>query len=263
MAVAPVTLPPALSAWSAAGLSHLLLECPVSAMQAHALRETAPDVPRAVQPSGFPMPGAIGGKVLSGQPVIESESSVSVLFVPPGENDSTRPVSEPFAESCRFIPFEQWPESWQKAFTRTSPAPLLWSYHSLGLDMEGGPDSKLRSTLLRRLIGQLNLPRGSSVFWPCAVPVAQPPIGKRLNAAPDIFFSGVTLLKPQLLILFGSQAVADIGIEGKPAYFSQTFVDGKILVLLPDLEQLDGDASVNSVVSFMRAALSAISFSGI
>lgn len=264
MAVAPVTLPPALSAWNAVGLSHLLLECPVSELQAHVLKGAFSGAAAPAFANELPVPNAPSLKNisrLSGAMAAHSDFQ-AVAEASPQETASLRSVPFSSAGPRSFLPPERWPESWRKVFSKATPASLLWSYHSLGLDMEGGSDSKQRSALLRRLIGQLNLPKGSSVFWPCAMPAALPSGDTKLAPAPDIFFSGVTLLKPQVLIFFGDQAAEDIEMTSKPACFSQTLVDGKLLLLLPDLDVLHSEASVNSVVSFMRAALAAIPFNG-
>ena len=92
----------------------------------------------------------------------------------------------------------QWPALWQQAFAKAKPAPILWSYATLGEDL-GGKANPARGTCLRGIIGSLQLPKGTSSFWSPAVLNAQ----GQLEESSALFLSGVKLLNPKLVIAIG------------------------------------------------------------
>jgi len=140
-------------------------------------------------------------------------------------------------------------------FGKVTAAPILWTYHDLGADLSGVGRSPERSAFFRELIGELRLPKGSSVFWPCAAPVGE----SAPQADPVAFSAGLARLFPQLVVVFGERAMADMGLAGQCGYFHQIMVEGKLLVLLPEIEEmLRGDAQRSSAVSLLRAVISSV-----
>lgn len=156
-----------------------------------------------------------------------------------------------------------WPRAWGERVTKSSPAPVLWTYHELGADLAGIGKCPARSAFFREIIGELRLPRGTSVFWPCAMPESEmahaagdAPEEGPLLPNPALFAAGVARLRPQVLVVFGERAMADMGFERRFEYFHQYMVGGKLLVLLPDIEALlHGKAQRASAVSLLRAVI--------
>ncbi|MDL2210439.1 hypothetical protein LJC26_06520 [Desulfovibrio sp. OttesenSCG-928-O18] len=144
-------------------------------------------------------------------------------------------------------------------FVKLTAAPILWTYHELGADLSGVGRSPERSTFFRELIGELRLPKGSSVFWPCAMPVSGADGEASLCPDPVVFSVGLARLSPQLVVVLGERAMADMGLAGRCGYFRQVMVEGKLLVLLPEIEELlRGAVQRSSAVSLLRAVISSV-----
>ena len=79
------------------------------------------------------------------------------------------------AHSAAPVSSDAWPAPWRELLNKVSPAPLLWAYAELARDLLAPTDeSRVRSTLLRSLISELNLPKGTSTFWPLLADSAEP-----------------------------------------------------------------------------------------
>ncbi|MCC8194951.1 MAG: hypothetical protein LIP28_09935 [Deltaproteobacteria bacterium] len=151
-----------------------------------------------------------------------------------------------------------WPSPWADWFARISPAPVLWSYHELGADLLGPVRSSDRSDFFKKLIGELQLPKGSSVFWPSAMPLAAKD-GGELAADAVIFSAGIRRLKPQVVVVFGERALEDIGLSGSIRPFRQELIEGKLVLGLPEIAALLRNSGQRaSAVSLLRAVLSSV-----
>lgn len=162
-------------------------------------------------------------------------------------------VAERMSSSSRSaLPLDtaDWPELWQAAFAKAAPAPLMWVYPELWLDLSG-QGSPERSACLRAIIGALRLPRGSSVFWPLRVDTAS-----EADAAP-YFHAGIELLSPKALVLLGRDVPGQAGLDfPSQTAFMQRIVQGRLLVLLPDFASLLADAAlVERSCVYLRSAL--------
>jgi hypothetical protein len=180
---------------------------------------------------------------------------------------------------------QTWPSLWQTVLSRTKAAPLVWTYAELGIDLTR-QGCRERSDFLRRLILQLQLPRGSSAFWPVWLPAdaagdrassASLELGpgaqmrtSRPDASPqyactpngsDIFFQqGLRLLRPKLVIFFGQSSLELSSLPLRlPLPFTQQISTGVLFVLLPEVAQcLASPSLAESTGIFLRSALSAI-----
>lgn len=224
MAVTPVNLCPDLQAWHLAGLASVMFE-----------QDSTLD--RLVGESWPELSSAFGQ----------------------AEKDNARPTAKnspsglPGHPGYRRIPATGWPEPWQKAFAKSRPAPIVWTYAELGEDLllMGSP---MRSQILRTIISTLDLKKGRSAFWPITVPSLT---GKTAPANMDIFHSGLDELGARLLICFGKKALS------KTAYFTETqrefqeiVAAGRLILLLPDINTLFGNlALLESIAIFLRTAI--------
>jgi hypothetical protein len=259
-----------------AGISHFLAD-PDSPLLLLA-RETAGD-----RSSPAPAPGrsSFAERKPFGTP------AQPALVVPPAIPPSFAALGsrqpENVAGPDRPDPQIPWPPLWQFVLDRTRPAPLVWTYAELGTDLtrQGSRD---RSELLRSLINQLQLPKGSSAFWPVWLPSRTPdedlsvpseldsakaPVGDAEPDAPppDLFPSngshrffqqGLHFLQARLVIFFGQRAF-DLAALSAPLSmpFTQRIHNGILFVLLPDFAQLFASASqVDATRVFLRGALS-------
>ncbi|MBQ4132194.1 MAG: hypothetical protein IJD04_00465 [Desulfovibrionaceae bacterium] len=122
---------------------------------------------------------------------------------------------------------------------------LLWTYPEAGLDL-AGQGSKERSTLIRKIIGALGLPAGSSNFWPHR---SQPEA-----AAPgenEYFSRGVAWLSPSFVLVFGANTLAAINSELKFAKYTFISVQGRLHLILPDLADLENEREFSACIEFL------------
>ncbi|SIN86837.1 hypothetical protein [Halodesulfovibrio marinisediminis] len=150
-------------------------------------------------------------------------------------------------------PPEEWPQQWQAYWSKVHvPSPVVWTYWSLGDDLSGHADPKRRE-VLKKLIASLNLPRGTSSFWPVA---ASGESAGDLTAAPEIFLAGLRRLRPRYSVVFGSKALKSFMPDSKlrPYLFTQFL--GHRLIALPDVDYLVKSPNMLApVIAYLRTAI--------
>ena len=225
------------------------------------------------------------------QKLADSNFSPNGAETPSGKiHSASNPTSVPtaFADEPRRAPGERsgkkhnspdrtlpdgLPEPWQEILSRTVSAPIIWTYAELGDDLAGRGNQE-RSACLRYIIGSLNLPKGSSAFWPVcltrAVPITAPapsPSSASASTAevceyPDrrFFQSGLRKLSPKVVILLGIQAVELSGLAvSLSTPFTQKIYKGTLFVLLPDFHTLLSKTVLKEQACvFLRSALSGL-----
>ena len=148
---------------------------------------------------------------------------------------------------------EQWPSSWLALKNRRPlpPRPLvLWTYAGLGEDLTGTPDETRKQVIVRMLM-ELRHPGGTHVFWPCGLASEHPEDG------PALFWSGVKLLNPRVLLLFGSDARDVLAMPKTLLPFCQERVYGRLVIQLPRPQSLAADeASFKRALAFLDRLLS-------
>ena len=148
---------------------------------------------------------------------------------------------------------EEWPEQWQGYWAKAHvPSPVVWTYWSLGDDLSGHADPKRRE-VLKKLIGSLHLPRGTSSFWPVAASGQHP---DELTPAPEIFLAGLRRLRPRYSVVFGSKALKSFMPEStlRPYLFTQFL--GHRLIALPDVDYLVKSPNMLApVIAYLRTAI--------
>ena len=149
-------------------------------------------------------------------------------------------------------PVEQWPASWLALKNRRPlpPRPLvLWTYAGLGEDLTGTPDEVRRRVIVRMLM-ELHHPGGTHVFWPCGL------AGEKPEDGPALFWSGVRLLNPRVLLLFGSDARDTLSMPKTLLPFCQERVFGRLVIQLPRPQALAADeASFKRALAFLSRLL--------
>lgn len=196
------------------------------------------------------------------------------------------------------VPPADWPQAWQQLFERTEPAPLVWTYAELGLDLSG-KGCRERADCLRHIIGSLQLPKGSSAFWPVCLAAPDSPSllgiseaespGFRPSLAEDVvqldddtrrtseppsaglwpasqecifFQSGLGFLRPKVVVFLGSRSLELSGLTlNLNIPFTQQIHKGTLYVLLPGFELLlkKNDLAEQSSI-FLHSALTGIQF---
>lgn len=149
-------------------------------------------------------------------------------------------------------PVEAWPASWLALKNRRPlpPRPLvLWTYAGLGEDLTGRPDDVRRQVIVRMLM-ELHHPGGTHVFWPCGL------AGEKPEDGPALFWSGVKLLNPRVLLLFGSDARDTLSMPKTLLPFCQDRVYGRLVIQLPRPQALAADeASFKRALAFLSRLL--------
>lgn len=156
----------------------------------------------------------------------------------------------------RALPPAAWPPAWQ-ALRKRRPLPprpmVVWSYAGLGDDLMGQADP-VRQQIIARMITALQHPGGTHVFWPYALPDAPDP--QNDDSAPSLFWSGVALLKPRALLVFGREARDALGLPAHLEPYCQERIDARqVIVLPPPLALADNDETFRRAQVFLARLL--------
>ncbi len=118
----------------------------------------------------------------------------------------TVPVEPPRQiQQSQRIPFDKWPEQWQRIASQCKPGLVAWSYPHLGYDLchVETTDLVIRRQFFSRIFSeQPSYPPGTYTFWPYALPNAD----GELVVNRDIFLEGLLRLKAGAVILLGEEA---------------------------------------------------------
>ena len=269
MAVTPVSLGPSLRAWSLAGVTHILCDGLIDAALADVGVNqppiqgvhSSPKVPPPISPPQTAMRVPTPSKTKMGtEETLERSAGAafSSLESSGRENPSRNgPLALPRSDGVPADP-KNWPFPWGDRFSKSTKAPILWTYHELGGDLLGAGGSD-RGAFFKSLIGDLRLPKGSSVFWPSAMPVLNQDGSTRVEANPTLYAAGVRRLNPQVIVVFGERAIVDMGLSGCIKTFRQEMVEGRLLLLLPDIEKMLHQSGQRlSAESLLRAVLASV-----
>ena len=255
MAINPLTLAEMLRPWRAAGISELLAESRIGETStATPQSEGNPSAPEFdAEPEQVP---ARAGKGLG----VFQKAMRPVKAPARADAQAQKDSSPPVSRSC--------PGAWRSLLERTNPAPILWTYAELGEDLAGRGD-KERSACLRRLIGSLQLPKGSSAFWPACF--FSPDGGEKAPASLDeeesapgvagsFFQAGLRHLAPRVVIMLGDSIVKLSGLElSINVPFTQQIHGGILYVLLPGFNAILAKPPLEERAGvFLRAALSGL-----
>lgn len=252
---APIVRP-----WLKAGLRVLLMEneervlalrtstgenaeqSPAPVFQAERRQEAHPAVPQSV-------PGPVARPRGGRPPVKETPESVRRPSNPSGERapaqtPPVRPAGAALLTTPGALPPERWPASWL-ALKNRRPLPsrplVLWTYAGLGEDLSGTPNEERKRVIVRMLM-ELRHPAGTHVFWPFAL------AGEGFSPEGSLFWSGVKLLNPRVLLLFGSDTRDALAMPKTLLPFCQDRVNGRLVIQLPRPQALAADEA-----SFQRA----------
>ena len=150
------------------------------------------------------------------------------------------------------LPPERWPSAWLALKNRRPlpPRPLvLWTYTGLGDDLTGTPDEARRRVVVRMLT-ELKHPAGTHVFWPYALE------GETPLPEASLFWSGVKMLDPRVLLLFGSDTRDALDMPRTLKPFGQLRLHGRLIIQLPRPQALaEDEAAFRQVQAFLARML--------
>jgi hypothetical protein len=136
-----------------------------------------------------------------------------------------------------------WREPWPGLFAKAPPAPrLVLTYDALGEDMTGQADPR-RGPMWRSLLGKCGLVgKGLVAFWPLRLPREDDP-----DYSLAVFLSGLRLLRPALLAVFGQEPAKRLGrLPEASVPCSLRFLPDPLVLLQGDKEVWDHVASILS-----------------
>ena len=242
--------------WLKAGLNVLLLEDEARVLELCAVPDTPAAVPaETVRAASNARPGSVpfqpkAPPVPPRRPVPAQSVSQPAVGIPaqkPAAPVAPRPA--PQTAKARgmqsllgapgALPVDRWPASWV-ALKDRRPLPqrplVLWTYAGLGEDLVGTPDEARRRVIVRMLT-ELRHPVGTHVFWPFAL------AGEGLSPEASLFWSGVTLLDPRVILLFGSDTRDSLNMPKSLLPFCQERIHGRLIIQLPRPQALASDES--------------------
>lgn len=257
MAVNSLNLLATLRPWRSAGIGHLLASEDAVPLGEDRTEQFIP-APFAEYSPAADAPAPSLSPPPSAPPRVARSAGQASPSSPPklhSQSGTPQPASKA-AIGQRVLPPKDWPEPWRQLIQKVRPAPLLWSYAELAGDLLAPvEDSKARSSLLRALINDLLLPKGTSTFWPlCATPEDAPEAelsGKAPFLCSPFFSAGLALLNPKIIIIFGAEGGDSMPA---PAPYTQGIVSGRAFVYLPPLAALSAlPAQQHRAAAFLRS----------
>lgn len=189
-----------------------------------------------------------------------TQSSVKTQNPQKPQGLQSRQSSQTLTKQASTVPVDQWPMPWQERLKATlasaKGAPVLWTYWALGEDLGGSPNVERRD-ILRRILGELAMPRGTHAFWPLALPSRETKEGAfELEANVPIFLAGIELLAPRVCVVMGSKALRTILPSCTTGPYQQVEYGRTLFFVLPDMDMLlNENERIPRVVAYLRGAL--------
>ncbi len=241
--------------WLKAGLSVLLVEnterkdelCGRGAAVQDAQSVSSESIPSAL-PKGK-LPEEKAGKIAWALPKQEKKEQHSQAVFQ--KTEAQNRTEEHIPAEPQALAVENWPESWL-ALKNRRPLParplVLWTYAGLGDDLTGKVDEKRRQVIVQMLMA-LGHPGGTHVFWPCDL------TGESRERGALLFWSGVTLLNPRVLLLFGSDARDILSMPRSLGPLCQIRRNGRLIFQLKRPELLAEEGEFRNTLAFLSSAL--------
>ena len=243
---APIVRP-----WLKAGLNVLLLEDEARVLELRAVPDKASAVPaevRRIVPAARPAvpippkaPSAPSRRPVPAQPAasVPVQKTAAPSALRPAPQTAKAKGMQSLLGAPGALPVDRWPAPWI-ALKDRRPLPqrplVLWTYAGLGEDLVGTPDEARRRVIVRMLT-ELRHPVGTHVFWPFSL------AGDGLSPEASLFWSGVTLLDPRVILLFGSDTRDSLNMPKSLLPFCQERIHGRLIIQLPRPQALAADES--------------------
>ena len=249
-----------------AGLNVLLLEDEARVLELRAVTDTPAAVPAEtvhaasnVRPGGVPFqpkaPAVPPRRPVPAQPVPQPAAQKAPAQATPRPAPQTAKARgmQSLLGAPGALPVDRWPASWI-ALKDRRPLPqrplVLWTYAGLGEDLVGTPDEARRRVIVRMLT-ELRHPVGTHVFWPFSL------ADEGLSPEASLFWSGVTLLDPRVILLFGSDTRDALSMPRSLLPFCQERIHGRLVIQLPRPQALASDEfAFRQVQAFLARILS-------
>lgn len=119
------------------------------------------------------------------------------------------------------LPYAKWCPAWkqiQKQCKFSSEKPqhlsrqIIWTYAGLEYDLFTDNPSDKRRQIISRIIKTLALPKGTHIFLPYRIITAEGTSEIAMEQEYSFFWSAVDLIRPRVLVVFGEQTIAELGL---------------------------------------------------
>ncbi len=250
MAFGHLDTPVHLVPWQQHGVDFILTKenLPLGFSLCHTQQTPSPqnNIPNTqVSPSAQPLQQAQPNKVQS-RPQVRRTYAQDIA---PAQAHNPTPTN-----ANLFLPPEHWPKPWQELLQKTAPAPVVWTYWNLGEDLTGNASDERRA-FLRKILGDLALPKGTNAFWPAAMSLQN---GQEPMAHTQAFWSGVQMLKARAVVVMGQPATKALELPPDLRPFMQARHNGCFVVVLRDVDLLISEPHLYANVrEFLRKSLAA------
>ncbi len=230
-----MNIPESLRPWHAMGLEFLLSSAPEAGISvgpvsgtgqstAPAPRQAAPEVSSPRRPTPSPtsqksQQQAQHQPVQNRQTSASPQSSASGTDMRQPPNPSSRPMPAPWD---RFV-----------AMASSTRPRVLLTYPELGFDLTGH-SVPARGQLMRTLLSYLKWPKGTSAFWPCALP-----FDGQLQPQYEMFWRGVHHFACPHVVCFGMDAMRIVAPDF-PQDTDTVLMEACTLHLVPSVDELMG-----------------------
>lgn len=146
---------------------------------------------------------------------------------------------------------DRWDPILRSYVEKLQPAPLLWTYHELAVDLFEKP-SQERRNILQYLFSALKLPQGSNVFFPCTLPATAMPCHTEFTEAMHV-------LSPKIIVAFGIQSIASIRELQAPSIWQEMLFYNHIRILfLPAFTELHSADKIEQCARFLTNYIATI-----
>ncbi len=249
MAFGNLNLPVHLIPWQQHGLDYILAKENLP-LELSVIAEQQKSSPPNISPSAAKAPYKPAPSAPNSAPVIETTQK------PKPQKTQQPPLKEaqqpPLTPEVPFMPLEHWPSIWQDMLQKTTMAPVVWTYWSLGDDLCGKANAERRN-FMRTLLKDLAHPKGTHTFWPAALPNAH---ATENIANAQVFWSGVQMLKARAVVVMGQPATKALGLAANLRPFMHTRYNGCFVVVLRDVDFLISEPHhYANVREFLRRSL--------
>lgn len=172
-------------------------------------------------------------------------------------SDSSQASSLEMFMNREILSFNTWPNSWIAVKDRCNlptdsiKARVAWTYEGLEEDLMGGANPD-RQNIIRRLLRDLNHSGDRHYFWPYRLAS----VLEQTDHMEKIFWSGLALMRPRVLLIFGSEARDAVGLSKIFTPFVQQEITGVQILQMHKPETLIQDEKLyKETVVFLETYL--------
>lgn len=162
------------------------------------------------------------------------------------------------------LPYEKWCPAWKQIQRQCKFSPekpqylsrqIIWTYADLERDLFTGQPSTERRQLLSQIIKTLALPKGTHIFLPYRIINAEGNSEIAADKGYSFFWSAVDLIRPRVLVVFGKQAISELGLPPLLPTTKYTLMPVTIYALDNIMFYTENESENSIMMNFLSANL--------